>query len=35
MEITLTGSEWVESITPSNTSGYYSYYEDQEGEKYL
>ncbi len=35
MEITLTGSEWVESITPSNTSGYYSYYKDQEGEKYF
>jgi hypothetical protein len=35
MEITLTGSEWVESITPSNTSGVYSYYEDQEGEKYF
>lgn len=35
MEITLTRSEWVESITPSNTSGFYSYYEDQEGEKYF
>lgn len=35
MEITFTGSEWVESITPSNTSGFYSYYEDQEGEKYF
>ena len=35
MEITLTNSEWVESITPSNTSGAYSYYEDIEGEKYF
>ncbi len=35
MEITLTESEWVESLTPSNTGGYYSYYEDQEGEKYF
>ncbi len=35
MEINFTGSEWAESITPSNTSGYYSYYEDQEGEKYF
>ncbi|NLY37184.1 MAG: hypothetical protein GX046_08120 [Tissierellia bacterium] len=35
MEITLTNSEWVESIIPSNTSGFYTYYEDEEGEKFF
>lgn len=35
MEITLTDYEWVESILPSNTSEGYSYYQDEEGEKYF
>lgn len=35
MELTLSESEWVEAIKPSNTSGAYSYYEDTTGEKYF
>lgn len=35
MEITLSESEWVDSITPSDKSGAYTYYEDQDGEKYF
>lgn len=35
MEITITDSEWVETILPSNTSGMYSYYDDEDGEKYF
>ena len=34
-EFTLTGSEWTEEISPSNTDDYYSYYEDEEGAKYF
>ena len=35
MELTLESSEWVDEIKPSNTSDFYSYYEDKEGEKYF
>lgn len=35
MEITLKEAEWTEEIMPSNTKGYYSYYEDKDGEKYF
>lgn len=34
-EITFTSCEWQDQILPSNTSGVYSYYDDQEGETYL
>lgn len=35
MELTIESSEWTDEIKPSNTSGFYSYYEDKEGEKYF
>ncbi|MBR5289755.1 MAG: hypothetical protein IKU28_02040 [Erysipelotrichaceae bacterium] len=35
MEFTLTSSQWTEEILPSNTSGAYSYYGDEEQEKYF
>lgn len=35
MTITLHSSEWCDKILPSNTSGSYSYMDDNEGEKYF
>ena len=35
MELTLESSEWTDEIKPSNTSDFYTYYEDKEGEKYF
>lgn len=35
MELTLESSEWLEEIRPSNASGFYTYYQDKEGEKYF
>lgn len=36
MEITFTSWEWCDEILPANsTSGYYSYYDDKSGEKYI
>lgn len=35
MTITLHNSEWCDKILPSNTSGSYSYMDDNEGEKYF
>ena len=35
MEITLTNSEWCDTLYPSNTSGTYSYYENVDGETYF
>lgn len=35
MEITFTSWEWADEIYPSYTSGYYHYYADDEGEKYV
>ena len=34
-EITLSTAEWVDEIYPPDTSGYYRYYEDEEGKTYL
>ena len=31
---TLTNLEWVDEIYPPDTSGYYTYYQDEEGKKY-
>ena len=35
MELTLESSEWVDEIMPSNTSDFYSYKSDVEGEKFF
>lgn len=35
MELTIESSEWSDEIKPSNTSNFYTYYEDKEGEKYF
>lgn len=35
LDVTLTGAEWCDSIMPPDTSGFYSYYEDKEGEHYF
>lgn len=35
MEITLTSAEWCDEILPSNTDGVYSYYADNELEKFF
>lgn len=35
LDVTLTGAEWCDSIMPPDTSGFYSYYEDKEGERYF
>lgn len=34
-EITLSSAEWVDEIYPSNTSDLYSYFPDNDGEKYF
>ncbi len=35
MEITFTSWEWADEIYPSDVSGYYNYYSDKAGEKYV
>lgn len=35
LDVTLTDAEWCDSIMPPNTSGFYTYYEDKEGEHYF
>ncbi len=34
-EIVVSGVEWLDEIYPPDTSGYYRYYEDEEGKTYI
>ena len=34
-DMTLTSVSWKDTVKPSNTSDYYSYYKDKKGEKYI